>query len=473
MDKTCGYRTLFQQLDDLVTAREKVTLNDCFENKAFEVLRKVAEDCIQQVQVAEDSYLSHLRAFRSTVTTEGSAALVETYIQDNVLFLQWIERLENLKIKQKKAAVAVESALQAVAMCEASFSAASKDLLESLKSVPTPGVQEKAMHVQHCAAAAAVAADRASQLQTQARVYTDEMLAANESLKAKGASSMAVLQSLETLVDLSVRNNCRTAIALFHDFVRRIDDSFVAIDKVGDSDTCAAAANEMRDIESRQRTEKARVEEEERQERARVEELKKQEACKTQSELEVRQADLICKTALIIYAAESPSETETVKESLMRIIQQMTPVQIEATGALSRLASQMLARKPVVSPKRGDTPVVPADGQCAYCNAEEAGGSQRYQRWSNVIVGDRVFVCCRACYLSTVPAHKGSVAVGPDGKLQIFCHSGKPRSRDQKKAKEHCVGYKEHKIYFSPSEHDDALTDWHQSKQAKKQKYTV
>lgn len=465
--KTCSYKTLFQYLDDLVTAREKMTIDDRFENKAFEVLRKVAEDCIQLAQAAEDSYLSHLGALRSSIKTAESAALVDTYIRDNEMFLQWIERVEELKTKEKKVVVELESAVQTVASCAASFSAASKDLQESLKSVPTPSVQQKAKQVQQCAAAAAAAADRASQLETEARVVTEELRSVNESMKARGASSIAVLQSLEALVDPAARTNCKTAIVLFHDFVRRIDDSFVAIDKVGDSDTCAAAAREMRDVESRQQAEKARLEEEARREK----ELKEQEA--QQSEREVRQADLICKTALIVYAAESPSETETVKESLVRIIQQMTPVQIEATGALTRLASQLLSKKPVVSPKRGDTPVVPVNGKCAYCNAEEAGGSQRYQRWSNVIVGDRVFVCCRACYLSTVPAHKGSVAVGPDGKLQIFCHSGKPRSREQKRAKEHCVGYKENKIYFSPSDHDDALSDWHQSKQAKKQKCTV
>jgi hypothetical protein len=135
--------------------------------------------------------------------------------------------------------------------------------------------------------------------------------------------------------------------------------------------------------------------------------------------------------------------------------------------------------------KRGDTKLLSPNGVCDYCGTDEPGGGHAYQRWSTVRVKKYTniynnndvctFVCCRFCYVRTLPSHKGTVNVSPDGnQLIIFKANGKQLERCRKvKVFRLCVGYLVEKQNFSPHMRDHAMKRYWDSKSVHRKRQVV
>jgi len=128
--------------------------------------------------------------------------------------------------------------------------------------------------------------------------------------------------------------------------------------------------------------------------------------------------------------------------------------------------------------KRGDTKLVPPNGVCEHCGTDVPGGLRHsYQRWSRVkvkVVGNliRHFVCCRTCYVPSLPSQGGRTAISKDGTLQIYNKYMKllPACR-QVKVTRFCVGYKNEKVRFNPHSRKAAMDRyWTAVKTSKKRK---
>ena len=127
--------------------------------------------------------------------------------------------------------------------------------------------------------------------------------------------------------------------------------------------------------------------------------------------------------------------------------------------------------------KRGDTSLLPPDGVCEYCGTDEPGGRAAFQRWSRVQVriNDecniiRSFVCCRSCYVPTLPSHKATAQINCNGDLSIVKPNGKELSRSPKKSTRHSVGYKRDTIYFGPLERNAVMKHYWQHQAHTKRK---